>query len=144
MKSMQIELLAPAKDFEHGKAAINHGADAVFIGAPLFSARKNAGNAISEIEALCNYAHLYKSKVFIALNTLLKNEELEDAEKIIHQVYNAGADALIIQDMGILEMNLPPIELHSSTQTHTITPEKAFFFEKCGIKRVILARELSI
>jgi putative protease len=141
---MHIELLAPAKDFEHGKAAINHGADAVYIGAPQFSARKNAGNPIAEIESLCNYAHLYKSKVYIALNTLLKNDELDNAEKIIHHVYDAGADAIIIQDMGILEMNLPPIEIHASTQTHNISPQKVLFFEKCGIKRVILARELNI
>ena len=141
---MHIELLSPAKDFEHGKAAINHGADAVYIGAPLFGARKNAGNSFADIEALCKYAHFYKSKVYVALNTLLKNEELADAEKIIHQVYNAGVDALIIQDMGILEMSLPPIEIHASTQTHNNTAEKVLFFEKCGLKRAILARELSL
>ena len=141
---MQIELLAPAKDLIHGKAAINHGADALYIGSPLFGARKNASNTIEDIEALCNYAHLYKSKVYIALNTLLKDEELDDAEKIIHQVYNAGADAIIIQDMGILEMNLPLIEIHASTQTHNISADKVLFLEKCGIKRAILARELSL
>jgi len=141
---MSIELLSPAKDFLHGIAAINHGADAVYIGSPQFGARKNAANSIEKIESLCNYAHQYKSKVYVALNTLLKNEELDDAEKIIHQVFNAGADAIIIQDMGILEMSLPPIEIHASTQTHNISPEKILFFEKCGIKRVILARELSL
>jgi len=141
---MSVELLAPAKDLLHGIAAINHGADAVYIGSPRFGARKNAANSIEDIESLCKYAHKYNGKVYVALNTLLKENELLDAEKIIHQVYNAGADAIIIQDMGILEMELPPIEIHASTQTHNISAEKVLFFEKCGIKRVILARELSI
>lgn len=140
----KLELLAPAKDLEHGKAAINHGADAVYMGAPMFSARKAAGSTLSEIEALTKHAHLYNARVFVALNTILFDHELEEAERLIHQIYNTGADALIIQDMGILEMSLPPIALHASTQTHNTTPEKVLFLEKTGFQRVILARELSL
>ena len=141
---MQIELLSPAKDLTHGIAAINHGADAVYIGSPQFGARKNAANSITDIESLCNYAHRYNGKVYVALNTLLKDEELKSAEKLIHQIYNTGADAIIIQDMGILEMSLPPIQIHASTQTHNISAEKVLFLENCTIKRAILARELSL
>lgn len=140
----KLELLAPAKDLEHGKAAINHGADAVYIGAPMFSARKAAGTSLDQIEELSRYAHLFNAKVFVALNIILYDNELEEAEKLIQQIYEAGVDALIIQDMGILEMNLPPIPLHASTQTHNTTPEKVAFLEKTGFQRVILARELSI
>ncbi len=140
----KIELLSPAKNFEFGKKAINFGADAVYIGAPKFGARASAGNSISEIEQLCNYAHKFHSKVYVALNTILYENELIEAEKIISEIYNAGADALIIQDMGILEMSLPPIHIHASTQTHNIDSKKISFFQKIGISRVILARELSI
>lgn len=140
----KLELLAPAKDLEHGKAAINHGADAVYIGAPMFSARKAAGTSLDQIEELRRYAHFFNAKVFVALNTILYDNELEEAEKLIKKIYEAGADALIIQDMGILEMNLPPVPLHASTQTHNTTPEKVAFLEKAGFQRVILARELSI
>ncbi len=140
----KLELLAPAKDLEHGKAAINHGADAVYIGAPMFSARKAASTSTGQIEELSRYAHLYNARVFVALNTILFDHELKEAEKLIKEIYESGADALIIQDMGILEMNLPPIPLHASTQTHNTTPEKILFLEKAGFQRVILARELSI
>ena len=141
---MSIELLSPAKDLAHGIAAINHGADAVYMGAPKFGARVAAPNTISDIESLCAYAHKYKSKVYVALNTLLKNEELGQAQAIIHQVYNAGIDALIIQDMGILEMDLPPIPLFASTQTHNINPERIKFLQDVGFQRIILARECSL
>lgn len=141
---MSIELLSPAKDLAHGIAAINHGADAVYMGAPKFGARVAAPNTISDIESLCSYAHKYKSKVYVALNTLLKNEELGQAQAIIHQVYNAGIDALIIQDMGILEMDLPPIPLFASTQTHNINPERIKFLQDVGFQRIILARECSL
>ena len=141
---VNLELLAPAKDLEHGKAAINHGADAVYIGAPKYSARKAAGTGLTEIEELACYAHLFHAKVYVALNTILFDQELEDAEKLIKKIYETGADALIIQDMGILEMSLPPLPLFASTQTHNTTPEKVLFLEKAGFKRVILARELSI
>ena len=144
MKQRAIELLSPAKNLSCGIDAINHGADAVYIGAPLFSARAAAGNSIEEIESLCNYAHKYFARVYVALNTILKEEELAEAEQLIHKLYNAGADALIIQDMGILEMNLPPIALHASTQMDNRTPEKVSFLEKTGFTQVVLARELSL
>ncbi len=139
-----IELLSPAKNLSCGIDAINHGADAVYIGAPLFSARAAAGNSIEEIESLCSYAHKYNASVYVAINTILRDSELTDAEQIIHKLYNAGADAIIIQDMGILEMNLPPIALHASTQMDNRTPEKVSFLEKTGFTQVVLARELSL
>jgi putative protease len=139
----QIELLAPAKNLAFGIAAINCGADAVYIGSPKFGARSAAGNSIAAIAELANYAHQFRAKVYVALNTLLFDTELNEAQSIIHQVWNAGADALIIQDMGICELNLPPIPLFASTQTHNINFEKVLFFEKVGFQRVILARELS-
>lgn len=144
MKQRTIELLSPAKNFSCGVDAINHGADAVYIGAPLFSARAAAGNSIEEIESLCNYAHKYFARVYVALNTILKEQELVEAEQMIHRLYNAGADALIIQDMGILQMDLPPIALHASTQMDNRTPEKVSFLEKTGFTQVVLARELSL
>lgn len=144
MSDKNLELLAPAKNLEYGKIAINFGADAVYIGAPKFGARAVVGNSIQDIEKLCNYAHKFHSKVFVALNTILYENELVEAERIIHQIYNAGADALIIQDMGILEENLPPITLHVSTQAHNIDYKKINFYKKIGFERVIIARELSL
>lgn len=139
----QIELLSPAKNLEFGKAAINCGADAVYMGSPKFGARLAAGNSISDIASLVNYAHKFKSKVYIALNTLLFDNELTEAYSLIKQIWKAGADALIVQDMGICEMDLPPIPLFASTQTHNADYKKVLFFEKIGFQRVILARELS-
>ena len=139
-----IELLSPAKDLECGVAAINHGADAVYIGAPQFSARVNAGNSLSDIEKLCHYAHLYHAHVHIALNTILTDEELELARQLVFRLYEAGADALIIQDVGLLQLDLPPIAIHASTQTDNRTVEKVRFWEECGLQRAILARELSL
>jgi len=139
-----IELLSPAKNLECGLAAINHGADAVYIGASQFGARAAAGNSIEDIETLIQYAHKYRSKVFVALNTVLTDEQLPDAGKLIWDVYNAGADALIIQDMGILQLDLPPIALHASTQTDNRTVEKVKFLQDVGFSRVVLARELSL
>ncbi|QZE13448.1 U32 family peptidase [Halosquirtibacter laminarini] len=139
-----IELLAPAKNLEYGKVAFDYGADAVYIGGPSFGARANAGNSISDIESLVRYAHRFDGDVFMALNTILFDHELEEAHRIIWQAYNAGVDALIIQDMGILEMDLPPISLHASTQTNNFTLEKVQFLEKVGFDRVVLARELSL
>ncbi|MBN2891186.1 MAG: U32 family peptidase [Bacteroidales bacterium] len=144
MKNNTLELLSPAKNLESGKTAINFGADAVYIGAPKFGARAVVGNSIQDIENLCKYAHKFHSKVFVALNTILYEKELAEAEKIIHQIYNSGADALIIQDIGILEMDLPPIPLHASTQAHNIDFRKINFYEKTGFTRAILARELSL
>ena len=139
-----IELLSPAKNLECGLAAINHGADAVYIGASQFGARAAAGNSVEDVEKLVQYAHQYRSKVLVALNTILTDEQLPDAEKLIWDVYNAGADALIVQDMGILQLNLPPIALHASTQTDNRTVEKVKFLQDVGFSRVVLARELSL
>ncbi len=139
-----IELLSPAKDLTCGIEAINHGADAVYIGAPKFGARAAAGNTLDDIKALCDYAHLYSAHIYVALNTILKEEELPEAEKIIWQLYEAGADALIVQDMGITQLNLPPIPLHASTQTDNRTPEKVRFLQDSGFSQVVLARELSL
>lgn len=140
----KIELLSPAKNFEQGKAAINHGADALYIGAPAFGARVNASNSIEEIESLVKYAHLYGSKLFATVNTLLFDNEIEQAEKMLWQLYEVGVDAAIIQDLGLLELNLPPIELHASTQTHNIDVKRIKFLEQTGFKRIILARETSL
>jgi 23S rRNA 5-hydroxycytidine C2501 synthase len=140
----KIELLSPAKNPECGIEAINHGADAVYIGASKFGARAAAGNSVADIEKLVSYAHKFNSKVFVALNTLLTDQQLAEAEKLINDVYEAGADALIVQDMGILKLNLPPIPLHASTQTDNRTPEKVKFLNEAGFSRVVLARELSL
>lgn len=140
----KIELLAPAKNLETGIAAINYGADAVYIGAPKFGARSAAGNTLEDIGKLIQYAHQYWAKVFITMNTILYNHELKEAEQLIHKLYELGADALIVQDMGVLEMDLPPIELHASTQTHNYDLDRIQFLEKVGFKRIILARELSL
>ena len=141
---MTIELLSPAKNIECGIEAINHGADAVYIGAPKFSARAAASNSIEEMESLVKYAHRYYARVYVALNTILDDKELIEAEKIIQNLYEIGADALIIQDMGITQLNLPPIPLHASTQTDNRTVEKVKFLEQAGFNQVVLARELSL
>jgi len=143
-KTSLTELLSPAKNLECGLAAINHGADAVYIGASQFGARAAAGNSLEDIETLANYAHRYRAKVFVALNTVLTDNQLADAEKLIHGVYNAGADALIVQDMGVLKMDIPPIPLHASTQTDNRTIEKVQFLQNVGFSRVVLARELTL
>ena len=141
---MQLELLSPAKNLKQGREAINHGADAVYIGAPAFGARTAAGNSIEDIESLARYAHLYHAKVFATVNTLLFDNEIDDAVAMLHQLYNAGIDAAIIQDLGLLECDLPPIELHASTQTHNVSLERIQFLEKVGFSRIILARETSL
>jgi collagenase-like PrtC family protease len=140
----RLELLCPARDLECGLAAVNHGADAVYIGAPKFGARAAAGNSLEDIATLISYAHKYWARVYITLNTILYDSELKEARSIIQQVYDAGADALIIQDMGLLELGLPPIPLFASTQTHNYNLDRIQFLERVGIQRVILARELSL
>lgn len=140
----KIELLSPAKNLECGLAAINHGADAVYIGAPLFGARSAAGNSIEDIETLVNYAHRFRAKVLVAMNTVLTDAQLTEAEKLIHQIYEIGADALIVQDMGILKLNIPPIAIHASTQTDNRTVEKVQFLQNVGFSRAVLARELTL
>ena len=140
----KIELLSPAKNLEVGVAAINHGADAVYIGGPGFGAREKVSNSIEDIEKLCNHAAVFDAKVYVTLNTLLFDNELEQARKIAWDCYNAGVDALIVQDMALLMMDMPPIALHASTQCNNTTPEKVKFLEDVGFKQVVLARELSI
>ncbi len=142
--SVELELLAPAKDLECGKAAINCGADAIYIGSQEFGARSAAGNSLEDIKELTEYAHIYRAKVFVTVNTILYDNDLERAEALIHELYNIGVDAIIIQDMALLEMNLPPIAIHASTQTHNIDINKIKFFEQKGLQRAVLARELSI
>ncbi len=139
-----LELLAPAKNADFGMEAIIHGADAVYIGGPAFGARANAGNPVGDIERLASFAHRYNARVLVALNTILKDEELEEARRLVWQIYEAGADALIVQDMGLLELDLPPIQLHASTQTDIRTAEKARFLEAVGFSQMVLARELSL
>ena len=144
IKQRPIELLAPAKNLECGIEAINHGADAVYIGAPRFGARAAAGNSIEDIKALVEHAHLYNARIYVTVNTILYDEELPETEKMIWELYRAGVDALIIQDMGITRLNLPPIALHASTQMDNRTPEKVKFLSDIGFRQVVLARELSL
>ena len=144
MNTKKIELLSPAKDAEVGKAAINHGADAVYIGGPDFGAREKAGNSIEDIERLCRHAALYDAKVYVTLNTLLYGRELERARKIACDCWNAGVDALIVQDMQLLQLDLPPIPLHASTQCDNLTVEKVQQLEELGFEQVVLGRELSL
>ena len=139
-----LELLAPAKNADFGIAAIKHGADAVYIGGPAFGARYGAGNDVAEIRRLCDFAHRYRAKVFVALNTILHDSELEGGRQLAWDLYNAGADALIIQDMGLLELDLPPIQLHASTQTDIRNAAKAKFLEDAGFSQIVLARECSL
>ena len=144
MKQRKIELLAPAKNLECGIEAVNHGADAVYIGAPKFGARAAAVNSLEDIAALVAYAHLYNVRIYVTVNTILKEEELAETEKMIWELYRIGVDALIVQDMGIIRLNLPPIPLHGSTQMDNRTPEKVRFLADAGFRQVVLARELSL
>ena len=144
MKTTKIELLSPAKDAEVGMAAINHGADAVYIGGPDFGAREKATNSIEDIEKLCRHAALYDAKVYVTLNTLLYDNELERARKLAYDCWNAGVDALIVQDMKLLQLDLPPIPLHASTQCDNLTVEKVQQLEQLGFSQVVLGRELSL
>ncbi len=141
---IELELLAPAKNKSIGITAIDCGADAVYIAGPKFGAREGAGNSISDIEELANYAHKFGAKVYIVINTILYNHELKEVERTIWEAYNIGCDAIIIQDLAILKMNLPPIALFASTQTNIRTPEQAKIIDSFNFKRLILARELSL
>lgn len=144
IQPVPLELLAPAQNYMVGKAAIDAGADAVYIGAPKFGARVAVGNSLADIARLVGYAHFFRSKVYVTLNTILFDSELAEAEKLIWDLWEIGVDAIIVQDMGILEMDLPPIQLFASTQTHNYSASKVKFLEGVGFKRVILARELSL
>lgn len=139
----RIELLAPAKNADIAIAAIAHGADAVYIGANRFGARASAGNPIADIARAVDYAHRFNARVYATVNTILYDNELADAGKMIRELYNIGVDALIVQDMGILRLDIPPIALHASTQCDTRTVEKARFLEAAGFSQIVLARELS-
>lgn len=142
--SRPIELLAPAANKEVAIEAILHGADAVYIGGPSHGARSKASNSVEDIKEVVNFAHIFRAKVYVTLNTLVYEDELKDVENLIWALYKAGVDALIVQDMGILRMNIPPIALHASTQCDTRTPEKAKFLEDAGFSQIVLARELSV
>ena len=139
-----MELLSPARDAETGIIAINQGADAVYIGATDFGARKAASNSVADIERLCRHAHLYKAKVYVTLNTILYDNELPIAQKLIRDLYDIGIDALIVQDLGILKMDIPPIELHASTQMNNYDIRRIKFFDDLGFRRIVLARECSL
>ena len=140
----QLELLSPAKTAEIGREAILHGADAVYIGGPAFGARHNASNTLEDIAGLVEFAHRYRARIFVTMNTILHDAELETAEQQIRQLYDAGVDALIVQDMAMFEMDLPPIQLHASTQCDIRTVEKAKFLSQVGFSQLVLARELTI
>ena len=144
MRTNEIELLAPAKNLECGVEAIRHGADAVYIGAPKFGARAAAGNSLDDLRQLALYAHQFGARVYVTLNTIIYDDELSEVESLVWQLYRIGIDALIVQDMALLTMNLPPIELHASTQTDNRTPEKVQFLHDVGFSQVVLARELSL
>jgi 23S rRNA 5-hydroxycytidine C2501 synthase len=139
-----LELLAPAKNADFGIEAINHGADAVYIGGPAFGARAKAPNSVADIARLVKHAHRYHAEVFVALNTIFHDNELEGVRELVHHLYEAEVDALIVQDMGLLTMDLPPIQLHASTQTDIRTVEKAQFLDQVGFSQLVLARELDI
>lgn len=144
IKPRKIELLAPAKNLECGREAVNHGADAVYIGASKFGARAAATNSLEDIRELTEYAHLYNVRIYVTVNTVLRNEELAETERMIWELYRMGVDALIVQDLGITRLNLPPIPLHASTQMDNRTAEKVRFLVGVGFRQVVLARELSL
>jgi putative protease len=139
-----IELLSPARNLECGLAAVDHGADAVYIGAAKYGARASAGNSVQDIAALCKYAHQFRVKVYVTVNTILYDSELQDTQDLIWDLYHAGADALIVQDLALLKLALPPIPLHASTQMDNRAPEKAVALKELGYQQIVLARELSL
>ena len=143
-KKRHIELLAPARTADIGIEAVLHGADAVYIGACDFGARAAAGNSCDDIRRLCTFAHQYGAKVYVTLNTILYDDELEAAKRLVEDLYDAGTDALIVQDTALLRLDLPPIELHASTQMDITTPERARMLYDSGFEQIVLARELSL
>ena len=140
----KVEILAPAKNLWQGQMAINAGADAVYIGAPQYGARSNATNSVEDIAELVRYAHLFKAQVFVVINTILYDNELEDCKKLIYKLYDIGVDALIVQDMALMEMELPPIVIHASTQANNRDPKHVKFLKDAGMQRAVLARELNL
>ena len=139
-----IELLSPAQNLECGMAAVDHGADAVYIGAPRYGARAAAGNSVEDIHSLCQYAHPYGVRIYVTLNTILFEDELEDTRQLVWELYRAGVDALIVQDLALLEMDLPPIALHASTQMDNRTAAQVEWLQRLGFQQTVLARELSL
>ncbi|WP_342648751.1 U32 family peptidase [Pseudomonas sp. REB1044] len=139
-----LELLSPARDVAIAREAILHGADAIYIGGPSFGARHNACNEVADIAELVEFARRYHARVFTTINTILHDNELEPARALIHQLYDAGVDALIVQDLGVMELDIPPIELHASTQTDIRTLERAKFLDQAGFSQLVLARELNL
>ncbi|MDE6049293.1 MAG: U32 family peptidase, partial [Paramuribaculum sp.] len=139
-----IELLAPAKNAETAIEAIKHGADAIYIGAPTNGARAAAANSIADIKSVVQFAHLFNARVYVTVNTIIYDHELKAVEKMIQELYKIGVDAIIVQDMAVLNMNIPPIALHASTQCDTRTPDKAKFLEAAGFSQIVPARELTI
>lgn len=140
----QLELLAPAGNSETAIQAILHGADAVYMGAYSHGARKNAANSIDDIRRVVDFAHIYRAKVYVTVNTIIYEHELRSVERLISELYNSGVDAIIVQDMGILRLDIPPIQLHASTQCDIRTPEKAIFLQEVGFSQLVLPRELTL
>lgn len=136
--------MAPAKNADIAIEAIKHGADAVYIGASSHGARSAAGNSLEDIARVVEFAHQFMARVYVTINTIVYDSELTDVEQLIHSLYKIGVDALIVQDMALLRMNLPPIALHASTQCDIRTAEKAEFLERVGFSQIVLARELSL
>lgn len=143
-KPRYIELLAPARDAETAVQAVLHGADAVYMGAPSHGARRQAANSIDDIRRAAGFAHRYGARLYVTVNTLVYEEEIPEVERLVWDLYRAGVDALIAQDLGLLRMNLPPIALHASTQCDTRGPAKARFLQDAGFSQIVLARELSL
>ena len=144
-KIRHIELLSPARNVATGIAAIDHGADAVYIGADRFGARAGARNSVSDIARLSEYAHRYDARVYATVNTIVYDSELRQVERLVHDLWReADVDALIVQDMSLLRLDLPPVALHSSTQCDLRTPEKARFLEAVGFSQLVMARELTL
>lgn len=144
LQNHHLELLSPARDAGIAREAILHGADAVYIGGPGFGARHNASNSLSDIAELVPFAHRYGAKIFVTLNTILHDDELEPAQRLITDLYETGVDALIVQDMGVMQLDIPPIELHASTQCDIRSVEKAKFLSDVGFSQIVLARELNL
>lgn len=140
----EIELLAPARDADTGIEAVRHGADAVYIGPSGFGARAAAGNPTEEIARLCDYAHRYDARVYATVNTIIYDNELREVERLIAGLYRVGVDALIVQDMALLRLDLPPIDLHASTQCDIRTPERARWLAGCGFSQLVLPREMTL
>ena len=139
-----LELLAPAGNADIAIEAILHGADAIYMGASSHGARRNAANSIDDIKRTVDFAHIFRVRVYVTVNTIVYEKEIDKVERLISDLYRAGVDAIIVQDMGILRMDIPPIQLHASTQCDIRTPEKALFLQEAGFSQLVLPRELTL